>query len=182
MRSKRSKEWAAQAEALAVEMAHASDALTRYAVEMNLGGDELAYHDAKIRVDACRAGYLAFHGTYNPGNVRSGKLFSFLTLDAGLRRMLGGITAQLSANAVASGSTDDEQLEFLGTVHLEGRKVAKENLEFMDQFVGVAEGKVVEVTKVSQRLEAHHDQLLAMLEKVEDVSTARQSGEATSRD
>jgi hypothetical protein len=183
MRSKkRSEEWASRAEALAREMADASNAAGEYAVAAMVDHDderaEVAYRDADLRVKLCRTGYQKFHHTYNPGNVKSRSLISFLTLDAGLRRMLGGITVQLSANTVASGSTDGEELEFLATVAFEGRNVAKENLDFMDHFVGATPDMMNQVNEVSQTLEAHHDQLLAMLERVEEIAQARNSGEA----
>jgi hypothetical protein len=127
-------------------------------------------------VEECRARWLTFHSTYNPGNVKSKDMISFIALDSGLRRTLGGITVELSACSVASGLTDSEELEFVGAVALEGRKVSDENLAFMQTAGRASAGMLVEVNKVAQRLEAHHEELQAMLEKVEDIGRARQSG------
>lgn len=191
MRSKKRNEWASRVEALSAEMVHANNAVGQCVLAMMSGdpeGADASYQDANRRVDRCRAGYLNFHGTYNPGNVKSRDLVSFLALDAGLRRMLGGITVQLSATTVASGSTDDEELEFVGEVALEGRKVTEENYAFMQNAAKANTGMMVQVNEVSQTLEAHHEQLMAMMEKLEDVDRARrgqhtrQSGEVTSED
>jgi hypothetical protein len=157
-----------------------------YGVGIVSGDEEAAkasYHDARSRVNQLRASYLNFHSRFNPGNVKSKDLTSLLSFDAGFRRILGGISAQLSACEVMRGSGDEsEDLEFLGAVALEGSRIVDENADFVQSIDNPRTGNVIEIAERSQRLEADHEELLAMLKRVEEIAQVRKSDKATRED
>jgi hypothetical protein len=183
----RQAEWRSQAGSL-WELAGPSAVSVRlYGIAIVSDDEEAAeasYHDARSRVNQLRSRYLSFHSRFNPGNVKSKDLSSFLAFDAGFRRILGGITAQLSACEVMRGSSEDdsEEKDFLAAVVLVGSRIVDENVDFVQSIDNPRTGNVVAVAAMSQRLEADHEELLAMLVRVEEMAQARKSGEATLQD
>ena len=115
------------------------------AENVDVDAAESTHAEAKDKLVAARSSFMRWHDRYHPAKVKRRYFVSVSGVDAGMRRMLGGVQVTLSVARPLHVAKDQEEFDFLMMAAANARTVFDDNASFVQACGSATPAQLVEV-------------------------------------